>query len=279
MDLAIHVCHGLAPKLRPHDLQRPTTELRRECERGAVANHVERHLRAGPRAFEDIVNGERIGGGCGINGRDDISHAEACLLGRGAWPHNPDAAAVGRGLTGHVPEIPRPILLIMEAFVGQLDPLDGRTAARDGDKHLRRAGRVERAKCEPSPWCRGRRCGGPALFGRLRLCLSSCLHLGRQAGRSLGLGITVGLLGSHAALRNRRAADTATPAASGWRSRSPARWRKTGRSGVPRVAPGGKPSSIPLTGFSPYRPWVSRSPRKLSRSAMAWIFRRVVSNG
>ena len=188
--------------LGPHHLQWTTIE---RCLAGlgaAVTNHLDGNLLSGLRGGERLAEGVGIGRGGAVQPRDHVADGQPSGLGRRALADDADPAAGGRLLQGKMAQIPGPVILIVVAATGQLDPLDRRAAAGERDQHLRGRIRLERAEHPPEagrvsrPFadlggrCSGRLAGvrlgrgGPAAGVRRR-----CIHSGRRVGRTCLLGL------------------------------------------------------------------------------------------
>ena len=101
------------------------------------------------------------GRGRGANLRDDVARPQTGPVGRRALAHDADAAAPSDLrdrldlLQCQVAHVTGAIILVVEAFAGEFDPFDCRTAAGERDEHARRAVGVERAERVMLPLRRG----------------------------------------------------------------------------------------------------------------------------
>ena len=181
--IGVGILHRRCEVFGTDDLERATIEIDFARRRGIPPPVVDGNLSPRLRAVEGPIKPRSIGHCHAADPFDDVADGEPGQMGRSPRAHDADAASPRHRRHGQVPHRPAPVVLIVIALAGQLDPLHRRAAAGERVEHLGSGCRIERS--ESMAGARGRGLG--RLGGRVASPDSRGVRVAAGLGEVCGL--------------------------------------------------------------------------------------------
>ena len=176
--IGVGILHRRREVFGTDDLERATIEIDFARRRGIPTPVVDGNLSPRLRAIEGPIEPRGIGHRHATDPFDDVADGEPGQMGRGPCSDDTDAASSRHRRHGQVPHRPAPVVLIVIALAGQLNPLHRRAAAGKRIEHLGCGCRIERP--ESMAGARGR------VLGRLGGRVAGPDNIGITVAASLG---------------------------------------------------------------------------------------------